>query len=384
MNRKPLGLYIHIPFCVRKCLYCDFVSGKGTPEEMSRYVRAVLTEIEGYAPLADRYQVDSVFFGGGTPSILRPVQLDMIMTQLRSLFSFAPDAEISLEANPGTLTDEKLKAYRRMGVNRLSLGLQSALDRELIMLGRIHYFRDFQESYRLAREAGFADINVDLMYALPRQTLADWAYSLEQTAALEPEHISAYSLIIEEGTPFYDTYGTRKGQLLLPGEETERQMAAYAREFLGEKGYEHYEISNYARKGYRCRHNMKYWTLQEYLGFGQNAASYLEEKRFENPREAEAYRELAAGAYTRFREMPPRSLREKKEEFMFLGLRTADGVSRETYRRTFGEDFPDSFETAIRRFTEQGFMRAEGDRLTLTEEGIPVSNVLLAEFLLEE
>lgn len=251
MKRAPLGIYIHIPFCIRKCLYCDFLSAPTDEQTITEYMEALLAEIRAQAPLYKEYEVKTVFFGGGTPSLLSGKALLRIMECLRSNFSFAAEEdggmEITMEANPGTLTAENLALYREAGVNRLSMGLQSADNRELKALGRIHTWEDFLVSFSLARTAGFTNINVDLMSALPGQTLQAWMDTLKKTAALGPEHISAYSLIIEEGTPFYSYYGRENpaaGHAPLPDEETDRLMYCRTKAFLGEAGYGRYEISN--------------------------------------------------------------------------------------------------------------------------------------------
>ena len=367
MKKRPLAIYIHIPFCARKCLYCDFASGPADAGQIAYYMRVLQKEIRSFSAITTLYRVETVFFGGGTPSFVVPVYIEQLMNLLRSQFDFAPDAEITLEANPGTLTEEKLKIYRAAGINRLSLGLQSVHDEELKLLGRIHSYADFLESYDLARKAGFANINIDLMSALPRQTMAAWQDSLAKTADLEPEHISAYSLSIEEGTPFYEKYGEGLGRLALPGEELDREMYHYTKSFLAERGYARYEISNYARPGFESRHNLTYWTMGEYLGFGQAAASFLEGRRFTAPSAAEEYWQASRTSYQRFRAMKPESTREQMEEYMFLGLRTARGVSREDFKKRFGVPFP-----------------REGGRIFLTDEGIDVSNIVLAQFLLDE
>lgn len=383
VRKKPLSIYIHIPFCARKCLYCDFASGPGDANQIAYYMRVLQKEIRSFSAISTLYQVQTVFFGGGTPSFVAPHYIEQLLQLLQSQFDLAADAEISLEANPGTLDEEKLNTYRRAGVNRLSLGLQSVHEEELQRLGRIHSFSDFFYSYRIARRAGFRNINVDLMSGLPRQSLASWQESLAKVADLEPEHISAYSLIVEEGTPFYEQYGEGLGRLALPGEELDREMYHFTKEFLASRGYQRYEISNYAKPGYACRHNMTYWTLGDYLGFGQAAASYLEGRRFTNPEGAEEYWQAARSSYQRFRQTPISSEREQMEEYMFLGLRTARGVSREDFKKRFGKDFPPQYEAVLLDLYRQDLALQHEGRIILTDRGIDVSNVLLARFLLD-
>ena len=381
MDKKPLSVYVHIPFCKKKCLYCDFPSAPGTPEEIAYYFRILMKEIRSFEALDSLHTVTTVFFGGGTPSLVSPLYIEQVLNLLRTQYHFDKDIEITLEANPGTLTKENLTAYRRMGIGRLSLGLQSVHEDELKMLGRIHSYQDFLNSYEMAREAGFSNINIDLMSGLPRQTMDKWKKTLETVCALDPEHISAYSLIIEEGTPFAETWGTRQGRIYLPGEELDRQMYRYTKEYLASRGYERYEISNYAKKGRECRHNMTYWTCGEYIGFGQSAASYVDERRFQNPAGKEEYRNYARSAYASYKATKPLSLKAREEEYMFLGLRTARGVSREEFKKRFGESFPGTYEKTLLEYYQQGFMEKNGDRIRLTDKGIDVSNIIMADFL---
>ena len=271
--KKKLGIYIHIPFCVRKCAYCDFLSAPADAETRDAYVRALKEEIRSAGELDGSYEGATVFFGGGTPSLLAGDELAGILDEISGQLLLRSDAEITVECNPGTLDRKKLEAYKRAGINRLSIGLQSADNRELRALGRIHTWEEFRENYEGVRELGFSNVNVDLMSALPGQTREGWKTTLEKVTDLNPEHISAYSLIIEEGTPFYEKY--REGgscEAELPGEDLDRLMYEDTRAFLREKGYERYEISNYAKPGYECRHNLSYWERTDYKGFGIGAA----------------------------------------------------------------------------------------------------------------
>lgn len=392
MERRPLELYLHIPFCMRKCRYCDFLSAPAEEAVRERYVQALIREI-GAVPEADRpYRVETIFFGGGTPSILTGEQIGRVMEALRRRFLLDPDAEISLEANPGTLDPEKLEACRAAGINRLSLGLQSADDRELKRLGRLHDYGTFRETYRMAREAGFDNINVDLMSSLPGQLEESWERSLRLAAELGPEHLSAYSLIIEEGTPFYEEYGedelrreAGEKPVFLPSEEQERRMYQRTKEVLREYGYERYEISNYAKPGRACRHNEGYWTGVEYLGLGLGASSYIEETRFSNRRDLEGYLEICGAedgpAVERLREEICRLTRtEREEEFFFLGLRRMAGVRRSDYRARFGEDWG-KYRDPMTRLIRQGFLKETPEGIALTEAGIDVSNAVFAELL---
>ena len=425
---EKLELYIHIPFCVRKCGYCDFVSAPAAEEAQAAYVKALLEEIGLAAaellPVREKglpgYLVTTIFFGGGTPSIVDPLYIEEILSGIRRNFSLSESPEITLEANPGTLTAEKLAVYRRAGVNRLSLGLQSADDGELAMLGRIHTYREFEESYFLAREAGFQNINVDLMAALPEQTEESFKKSLRKVVSLKPEHISVYSLIIEEGTPFYEKYHKQaeareegSGDTApLPTEEAERRMYYDTERLLGEAGYSRYEISNYARPDFPCRHNMGYWTGVPYLGFGISAASYIEGKRFVNTSDREAYVAALLGpdldkeesrtktgtdilpektapaergnsvALREIRKEEEAVTRERAmEEFMFLGLRMTEGISETEFEDRFGQPLKEIYGEALNKLEKEGLMERSSGRRRLTAAGIDVSNYVLAEFL---
>lgn len=374
-GKKPLGVYIHIPFCVRKCAYCDFLSAPASEETMSRYAESLRQEMRAAAEeLREKYVVSTVFLGGGTPSVLPGKMLGEILGELFRLMPAKTDTEITVECNPGTLTEEKLDAFWASGVNRLSIGLQSADNRELKLLGRIHTFEDFLENYELARRKGFRNLNVDLMSALPGQTREGWLETLDRVTALEPEHISAYSLIIEEGTPFYEQYREGgPGYSLLPDEDTDRLMYEDTKRFLGKKGYERYEISNYARPGYVCRHNLSYWERTDYKGFGLGAASLLGHTRCQNGTNLSAY---LAGDFS-CESILPLSQKEELEETMFLGLRKMEGVVlTEQMEKLYGE--------LIRRLCGEGVLARKGSRIFLTDRGIDVSNRVLSEFLLED
>ena len=285
--KKELELYIHIPFCVQKCKYCDFLSAASNSELREGYVKSLCKKIRAYKNLAEAYHVVSIFLGGGTPSVLESEQTKEIFVAIYDTFQVDTDAEITTELNPGTVTEEKLKAYIEGGINRLSIGLQSVNDEELRLLGRIHSYEEFVETYKLARKCGFENINIDLISAIPGQTVESWAETLQTVAELNPEHISAYSLIIEEGTPFYERYGEDRAGL--PDEEAERQMYKDTQEILKKYGYHRYEISNYSKEGYECQHNLGYWSRREYLGIGLGAASLLGNYRWTEIAEIEEY-----------------------------------------------------------------------------------------------
>ncbi len=365
-GKKPLELYIHIPFCIRKCAYCDFLSAPAAPEVQEAYVGQLLQEIAASKKLPEDYEAVTVFFGGGTPGILKGELLCSILRALRDRFSVREDAEITVEANPGTVNRDKLVQYREAGVNRISLGLQSADNQELKLLGRIHTWEQFLESFQLARETGFRNINVDLMSALPGQTTESVHRTLERVLTLSPEHISAYSLILEEGTPFHKRYEGHPE--LLPSEEEERQMYYDTRDRLCACGYEHYEISNFAKPGYACRHNLGYWERTDYKGFGLGAASLLKNVRHTNQTDLTEY---LKGNFAGTEE--PLTEQAVREEYFFLGLRKMEGVEPGRYR--------EHYEERIQRLQAQQLLEEKDGRIRLTERGTDVSNYVMAQFL---
>lgn len=387
MADKSLELYVHIPFCVRKCEYCDFLSAPAGADTQQEYVRNLLLEIEQKGVRCTDYEVTTIFFGGGTPSILKAGWIADILDVIHRNFKVRKDAEITIECNPGTLTFEKLSIYKSAGINRISVGLQSASDAELRELGRIHTYEDFLKSYDLIRKKGFSNVNIDLMAALPGQTLKSYEQTLRRVLALKPEHISAYSLIIEEGTPFYEKYEAdellrEKGEKpqMLPSEEIERLMYERTKELLFAHGYERYEISNYARKGYACRHNIGYWRRENYLGFGLGSASLLENERFHNTTDLTDY---LGGDYLAY-EQEKLDKKSQMEEFMFLGLRMTEGISTECFRQTFGLTVELVYGPVLEQQIADRLLRKEDGRIFLTERGLDVSNYVMAQFLLDK
>lgn len=387
MADKSLELYVHIPFCVRKCEYCDFLSAPAGADTQQEYVRNLLLEIEQKGVRCTDYEVTTLFFGGGTPSILKAGWIADILDAIHRNFKVRKDAEITIECNPGTLTFEKLSIYKSAGINRISVGLQSASDAELRELGRIHTYEDFLRSYDLIRKKGFSNVNIDLMAALPGQTLKSYEQTLRRVLALKPEHISAYSLIIEEGTPFYEKYEAdellrEKGEKpqMLPSEETERLMYERTKELLLAHGYERYEISNYARRGYACRHNIGYWCRENYLGFGLGSASLLENERFHNTTDLTDY---LGGDYLAY-EQEKLDKKSQMEEFMFLGLRMTEGISTECFRQTFGLTVELVYGPVLEQQIADQLLKKEDGRIFLTERGLDVSNYVMAQFLLDK
>ena len=382
MNQKELELYVHIPFCVKKCSYCDFLSAPATEQTKEAYMAALFAEIGGRAKDYKDRIVTSIFIGGGTPSLLSGDSIRQLMEHIREEFRLAPDAEITMEVNPGTVTVEKLTAFYGAGINRLSIGMQSAQEQELKILGRIHDFDSFCQVYREAVEAGFTNINVDVMSGLPGQTLTSYKDTLEKALRLEPmpQHISAYSLIVEEGTPFAAM--ADRGELPLPKEDTERAMYEETIEVLAGYGFHRYEISNYALDGYECRHNVGYWIRRDYLGFGIGAASLIDNVRFQNGRDLNAY--LAHPLACR-EEQQPLTTQEQMEETMFLGLRLIRGVSYPEFARCYGQTLEEVYGEVIARNEADGLLVVREDEtgrhLMLTGRGLDVSNYVMAQFL---
>ena len=373
-----MELYLHMPFCVRKCAYCDFLSFPSGAKTQRMYVKRLMEDIGVMGKRYGEIPVETIFIGGGTPSVPDSGLIVGIMEHVRHAFHVADGAEISMEANPGTVTREKLTDYRKAGINRLSFGLQSANDRELKLLGRIHTWAEFLESFTLARECGFANLNIDLMSALPGQTCESWKETLSRVTALDPEHISAYSLIIEEGTPFGERYGSEEGRKLLPDEDSEREMYHETKRFLKDCGYERYEISNYAKPGRECRHNIGYWTGVPYLGLGLGASSYLDGCRFTVNPDMKQYLEEKPGMFTDIEKLTKKDM---EEEFFYVGLRMTAGVSLSEFERRFGISAKEVYPGLMETFVKEKAARFEGDRFVLTDYGLDVSNYIMAQFL---
>lgn len=399
-NKRPLGLYLHFPFCVRKCRYCDFLSFPSGEAGRKIYLERLKEEIKARGAIYQDYNIETLFIGGGTPSLMTGQQLTELLDTVRASFHVSPVGEWTMECNPGTTDAETLRIYRNAGINRLSFGLQSMNDEELKYLGRIHTAKQFAENYQAARRVGFENINIDLMSALPGQTTASWLDTLNKAAAFEPEHLSAYSLIIEEGTPFWDLYGDdRSGEadadgiiadggagqqgkaaiLTLPDEDSERQMYHLTKKILAEKGYERYEISNYARKGFECRHNLIYWQRKDYLGLGLGAASMVGNRRFSNVSDMTSY--MHDWSYCQEEILDRKA---QIEETMFLGLRCTAGVSDRMFTEKFGQSMMDIYGDIIRKYLSEGFLiyNPSDGRLAFSEAGTDVSNWILSDFLL--
>lgn len=400
---KNLELYIHIPFCFKKCDYCDFLSFSCDEKTQLEYADALIREIEFYGPQMREYQVSTIFVGGGTPTWLDADKMVEILDAIYTYFNVSQYAEVSMECNPGTVTEDKLEKYRRAGVNRLSIGLQSADDEELKILGRIHTFEKFVKTYELARNVGFANINVDLMSGIPYQTAEKFLHTLQKVVRLRPNHISAYSLIIEKGTPFYDKYKfdvvmqeAGKPTKTLPNEDEVYRITKLTEQYLANAGYIQYEFSNFAQPGFECTHNIGYWTREDYLGLGLGAASLIDNVRYTNDTDLHRYIENSNTIQIIRFEQPNGefecgtnlhieanaiSRKAQMEEFMFLGLRMKEGVTREKFQNCFGIPVEGVYKDVLEHLKSEGLLEIHAGRIFLTEKGIDLSNYALAQFL---
>ena len=375
-NKKELSLYIHIPFCKQKCFYCDFPSYASIDYLREDYVKALCKEIE---EKAINYKIKSIFIGGGTPSYLETKEIAKLLKAISKL-DLEEGLEFTMECNPGALAEEKLKTMIDGGVNRISMGLQAVQNSLLKDIGRIHTFKEFTENFNLARKVGFKNINVDLMFGLPNQSFDEWKESLEIIASLNPEHISAYSLIVEEGTAFYKLW--EKNKLILPLEEDERRMYSETKEILKAKGYHQYEISNYSKEGYECYHNKVYWKSMNYLGLGSASTSFIDGKRIKNIENVKAYIDGIMDDKSIVLEENENSKEDNIEEFVFMGLRMIEGISKEEFKKRFKLDIYEIYNKEIKKNIENGLLLDVDDRLKLTEKGIEFSNLVMSDFIL--
>lgn len=392
MSKRPLGIYVHIPFCVKKCNYCDFLSAPATKQVRKTYIQALIGQIEAHKGFLseNHYEVKTIYFGGGTPSLLDVEEIGAVFAAIKKVFGLLDTdleaMEITLEANPGTFGKDKLLAYREMGFNRISMGVQSMNNEELKLLGRVHTVEDFLDNYQLARECGFENINIDLMQSLPGQTVEGWETTLKRVIELNPEHISAYSLIIEEGTKFYEWYADKEE--LLPDEETERTIYYRTEEILKEAGYERYEISNYAKPEKESRHNLSYWQGVDYVGLGLGASSLIKGERFSNEDTLQKFVEIAEQLENSMsnkmfvKERNFLTKQEQMEEFMFLGLRVMKGVSKKAFKQQFGISMDEVYGGVLQKLVYEGLLLINEDNVKLTRKGIDVSNYVFAEFLI--
>lgn len=379
MCSKEKGLYIHVPFCRAKCYYCDFNSYSGKEDLIDRYFSCMEQEIRLYSGILNEYEIGTVFIGGGTPSLMDGEYIGRVLESCRKHFNILPQAEISIESNPGTLTCEKLDKYLSYGINRLSIGLQAWQDPILKKLGRIHNLDQFVENYENARKAGFTNINIDLIFGLPEQEMKDWTETLENVVKLGPEHISCYSLKIEEGTVFGDLKD--KGKIKQLEDELDREMYYKAIKLLTCNGYIHYEISNFAKEGFQCKHNLVYWNANEYLGIGAGAHSYLKGMRFNNLAGIENYISSVSNGDLPVEDQQPISEEESMSEYMILGLRLTSGVSDSSFRRRFGISMFDRFGGNIDKVKRNGLVEQNGDVIRLTGKGLDLANQVFIEFI---
>lgn len=373
---KEVALYIHIPFCKQKCFYCDFPSYARKDDLMSDYIEALLIELK---EKIKAYKVRSLFIGGGTPSYLNEENLSKLMKVIKNI-NFIEDAEKTIECNPGTVSEEKFNIMKEGGINRLSFGLQTTKNNLLKGIGRIHTFEAFKDNYNLARSVGFNNINIDMMFGLPNQSVKDWTDSLEEVAKLNPEHISAYSLIIEEGTPFYKLYNEDK--LKLPSEEEEREMYKKCKDILIENGYHQYEISNYAKEGKECLHNEVYWMCDEYIGVGASSSSYIDGKRIKNIDDLREYIKRIGISESIVDEEIINTKNDDIEEFMFMGLRMNCGIKEEEFKRRFHTDIDNVYKDVIEGNINKGLLERKRGRIYLTDKGIELSNMVMSDMIL--
>ncbi len=378
---KYLGLYIHIPFCKRKCHYCDFISFSGKQELIEQYINSLKKEISNYKINKEDYLIETIYFGGGTPSYIDSKYIIEVLQQLKQKFNISKDAEITIEINPGTVDEQKLKEYYNAGINRISFGLQSTKSELLKLIGRIHSYSDFLESYNLAKKIGFKNINIDLMIGLPVQTLEDVKKDLERITELKPEHISVYSLIVEEGTVIEQKISNK--ELYLPSEELERKMYWEVKNTLEEKGYKHYEISNFSKFGYESKHNLACWNQEEYIGFGLAAHSYIDNKRYSNTEDLEEYIvwvALQGDPQTRTIH-ETQSKEDKMKEYMLLSLRKIEGVKISDFKNKFVDNPIYIYRESLNKLVTQELIEIDIDSIKLTNKGLDLANIVWEEFV---
>lgn len=374
-----LGLYIHVPFCAQKCYYCDFNSYKIKSNEKEDYLINIEKEMKFYKEeFKDKY-FDTVFFGGGTPSILKIDELRKLVNYMFENFNIKKDAEITIECNPGTINKEKLKAIKEMGINRLSIGLQATQNYHLKSIGRIHTYEEFEKNYYDAIDVGLTNINVDLMYALPNQKEEEWKETLDKIIKLNPSHISAYSLILEEGTKLYDMYENNEFNLL--DEDTNIDMYEYTINTLKKYGYSQYEISNYAKKGKECKHNVIYWKCDNYLGLGPGASGYINDVRYSNIEDLNEYNNKINQNIKPISEENKLSEKDKIEEFIFMGLRMNEGINLEVFKERFKIDFYELYKDVLDKLLERELIKLDKFNLSLTQKGREISNSVFIEFI---
>ncbi|MGL5753922.1 MAG: radical SAM family heme chaperone HemW [Paraclostridium sp.] len=374
-----LGLYIHVPFCAQKCYYCDFNSYKIKSNEKEDYLINIEREMLLYKDKFKDKSFDTVFLGGGTPSILKVDELKRLMSKMYENFNIKEDAEITIECNPGTINKEKLEAMKKIGINRLSIGLQATQNYHLKSIGRIHTYEEFEKNYYDAIDIGFENINIDLMYALPNQKEEEWKDTLDKIIKLNPSHISAYSLILEEGTKLYDMYENNEFNLL--DEDTDIEMYNYTINTLKDNGYNQYEISNYSKYEKECKHNIIYWKCDNYLGLGPGASGYIEDTRYSNVEDLNEYNNKLNQNLKPINEENKLSDKDKIEEFIFMGLRMNEGISLDIFEKRFKIDFKDLYKNALEKLIANKLIKMEDSNVSLTQKGREISNSVFIEFI---
>ena len=374
-----LGLYIHIPFCVTKCKYCDFNSFKIDLNEKIKYLNYLGEEMKLYKEEIKNREIDSVFVGGGTPSILNENEINILFEKIKENFNIKSNAEITMECNPGTLTLNKLKAMKKSGVNRLSIGLQAVQNHHLKYIGRIHTFEEFEKNYHDAKQMGFDNINIDLMYALPNQSREDWMESLEKVVKLNPTHISAYSLILEENTELFKMYERDEFNLL--DENTDIEMYEYTIDYLKSHGYNQYEISNYAKDNFECKHNVLYWKCEEYVGIGASASGYFNGIRYNNICELDNYEKMILEGEKPIEWEEKLSIKDEIEESIFLGLRMNEGIQISDFKEKYNFDFEKEYKNEIEKLSKMEQIEIDNNLMKLTQKGREISNSIFVEFI---
>ena len=374
-----LGLYIHIPFCVTKCKYCDFNSFKIDLNEKIKYLNYLGEEMKLYKEEIKNREIDSVFVGGGTPSILNENEINILFEKIKENFNIKSNAEITMECNPGTLTLNKLKAMKKSGVNRLSIGLQAVQNHHLKYIGRIHTFEEFEKNYHDAKQMGFDNINIDLMYALPNQSREDWMESLEKVVKLNPTHISAYSLILEENTELFKMYERDEFNLL--DENTDIEMYEYTINYLKSHGYNQYEISNYAKDNFECKHNVLYWKCEEYVGIGASASGYFNGIRYNNICELDNYEKMILEGEKPIEWEEKLSIKDEIEESIFLGLRMNEGIQISDFKEKYNFDFEKEYKNEIEKLSKMELIEIDNNLMKLTQKGREISNSIFVEFI---
>lgn len=374
-----LGLYIHVPFCAQKCYYCDFNSYKINSNQKKEYLINIEREMKFYKDEFKDKCFDTVFFGGGTPSILTVDELQELVNNINENFNIKKDAEITIECNPGTINREKLEAMKKMGINRLSIGLQATQNYHLKSIGRIHTYEEFEKNYYDALDIGFENINIDLMYALPNQKTQEWKDTLDKIIKLNPSHISAYSLILEEGTKLYDMYQNKEFELL--DEDTDINMYNYTIDTLKRHGYNQYEISNYSKENLECKHNIIYWKCDNYLGLGPGASGFIGDTRYSNIEDICEYNKCIMQNIRPVSEEIELTKKDKIEEFIFMGLRMNEGINVDIFKERFDTDFYDIYQEVMDKLIKRELVRFDGKNISLTQKGREISNSVFIEFL---